>query len=211
LFIVGKRSYQREIEEMEQLKQRVNKLRQENDVEGLIGTLESRVLSLKHLADNNDEICITIVNTLGEIGNERAIVPLVNILEKVPFGRLTITIVGAFEQIGGDKAMEALIKLFSDPVKGIRNNLGFVAPTVSLAAIHAVGRIGEPAVRPLLKALDDVVAGKNRHLGIPVLTMALDIIGKPAIEPLTEFINNEKNAKVRKEARIIRNKIQKRK
>jgi len=158
-----------------------------------------------------------------------------------------IGVVNAVGQIGGERAIEWLIGLFPLDNIGKRNAFGLLEAPVGMAAMYAVGRIGEPAVEPLIKALENtssnaapvniratVAVDTARHvataLGIikdhravgPLIRAlackyyqvrdcardALEMIGEPAVEPLTKALEDE-NKHVREGAKKALKRIQK--
>jgi HEAT repeat protein len=117
----------------------VEELKSNKDVQGLIQILSIGNLSIRQSA----------VIALGEIGDERAVEPLIELLKKT------------HQSFNAGIDFDFNIKF----LKIIKK---------------ALGKIGSPALIPLLNALKDVDA-----------VGALKKIGSPAIEPLIQLLNNE--------------------
>lgn len=172
----------------------VEKLKEKRDVEGLIKKLET---------GGNKERA-TAAYALGEIGDEKAIAPLIKLLEQIGTdGDVCIAIVKALGQIGDDRALEALIRALSDNIRGRSSPIGYMELPVSLAAAHALKSIGERAVEPLIKAL-----GSESGCMKVYARRALEMIGEPAVKPLTKALENE-DKNVRETAKQILKDIQK--
>ncbi len=163
----------------------VEKLKEKRDVEGLIKKLET---------GGNKERA-TAAYALGEIGDEKAIAPLIKLLEQIGTdGDVCIAIVKALGQIGDDRTLEALIRALSDDIRRRSSPIGFLEVPVSLAAAHALKSIGERAVEPLIKAL-----GSESGCMRVYARRALEMIGEPAVKPLTKALENKNVRKTVKE------------
>ena len=105
-------------------------------------TVESLIPALK---DNNPKIRENAAQALGKIGDERAVGPLIKVMndpnEILPTRENAILALGEF----GEPAVEPLIQAMEDE-----------SPQIRARAAEALGKIGdERAIIPLNKALDD--------------------------------------------------------
>jgi HEAT repeat protein len=132
--------------------------------------VEPLILLLKGGEDRH--IYNEIVKTLGEIGDRRAVEPLLNLLEKVESNK---EIVVALGDIGDPRAVEPLILLLAEgPSWGNRKE-----------TIIALGKIGDSrAVKPLVVALRNKAYRKEKM-------EALDKLGAPAVELLIALLKDE--------------------
>jgi HEAT repeat protein len=97
---------------------------------------------IKALEDENEDVRRIAAFALGRIGDIRAVEPLIKVLEDEDRDvRWDAAI--ALGRIGDIRAVEPLIKVLEDENEGVR-----------LFAEEAIGNIGEPAIEPLLNALD---------------------------------------------------------
>ncbi len=162
---------------------KVEKLKEERDVEGLIGKINfgyggcSDVCqALRQVGDERAVAPLIEVlerskdkdtqkaaaTALGQIGDERAVMPLDKLLEdNGTDGELCLSIVGALGQIGGERAIRALTKAMSDEIRGKKDLIGLMEVSVSMATTHAIKRIGEPAVEPLIRILEEESRNAN--------------------------------------------------
>lgn len=154
----------------------VEKLKEKRDVEGLIKELQKAnycdaaealrqigdkravVPLIKVLEDHaaRGEVCLKAVKALGEFGDERAVLALAKLLENDRTdGEVCISIVNALGQIGGERAIKSLTEAMSDNIRGRKDLIGLMEVSVAMAATHAIEKIGEPAVEPLIRILED--------------------------------------------------------
>jgi len=200
----------------------VKKLIEKRDIEGLIKKLEEANYSDSH-----------IIEALGQLGDERAVEALIKALEKED-GQVSCICIAAsaLGKVGDERAVEPLIKALGDIYREWKT-AGFSA-TVSMFATRALQQMGEPAIEPLIEALEsdhkDIAASAAFTLGMikdsraaePLIkalgikywrtrenaSTALEMIGEPAVEPLTKALDDE-NKDVREAAKKILKKIQK--
>jgi hypothetical protein len=141
----------------------VQSLRENRDVDGLIRLLMHRDAAVQYDA----------VSALGDIGDDRAVKPLIDVLMKDQYSGVRWRAARALAQIG-EPAVEPLIGLLSHPVEDIR-----------WKAAIALGEIGDRrAILPLIRLLldhDHFVKGRAAH--------ALGLIGRDAVEPLAEVLS----------------------
>lgn len=151
------------------------------------------------------------------------------LIRKINFGyRGCSDVCKALGEIGGERAIKSLTEVMSDDIRGKKDLIGLMEVSVGMAAIYAIRRIGEPAVEPLIRILE-VESRKANPIPTSDMTIkerlaacasasdkmavgaanALVKIGEPATEPLTKALD-DKNEKVRKRAKEILEKIQKR-
>jgi HEAT repeat protein len=142
----------------------VQSLREKQDVDGLIRLLTHRDAAVQY----------DTVSALGDIGDDRAVEPLIDVLMKDQYSGVRWRAARALAQIG-EPAVEPLIGLLSHPVEDIR-----------WKAAIALGEIGDRrAIPPLIWLLHDhdhFVKGRAAH--------ALGLIGRDAIVPLTEALSH---------------------
>lgn len=153
---------------------------------GLIGDARAVEPLVQAIENDNELIGESVILALGEMG-EPAVEPLLQILKgkdpstlQVLQGKDPSTRYRAMEALGriGDaRAVEPLIQAVIDE-KGFEH------------AVQALGRIGEPAVEPLIKALNDedyIVRNGAAH--------ALGLIGDArAVEPLIQILKDDEHS-----------------
>jgi HEAT repeat protein len=112
-------------------------LKEKGDVEGLIQLMER----FPH------DYCGAIFKALGELGDERAVEPILKTLEKKPKTFLTVEAINAFRKIGSDRAVAALSKLLENPKTNHDEHIKI---------INALGEIrSESAIEQLINMLGD--------------------------------------------------------
>lgn len=128
-----------------------------------------------YLGNQDDEVRQFAIYALGEIGDSRAIDPLVEALNDSEEYTVRWSAVMALGKIDNLSAIEALITAFKDERQEVRN-----------AAIDALAQIGEPAIEPLTEAI------YSNEIGVPNNSfMALgEIGGQQVITLITDIINN---------------------
>lgn len=117
------------------------------------------------LRDKDEMVRAWAAHRLGEIGDKRAVKPLINAIKDKRVG------VDAARALGeiGEPAVGHLITALRDKDEDMR-----------LLAAIALGQIGEPAVTPLINVLMD------KDENIAVVAVALERIGEPAVMPLID-------------------------
>ena len=136
----------------------VKKLKQSRDVQGLVLALKNRDPKIQYDA----------AEALGDLGDSRAVEPLVTALKNDEFSGVRW------------KAAEALSKLGSPAVPALIGALRHEDDDVRWKAAIALGEIGDPqAVEPLILLLCDEDRFVKSHAAL-----ALGSIGEPAVNPL---------------------------
>ena len=168
---------------------------------GRIGTSSAAEALLSGLRDPNPTVRVQIVRALGDAGQPIAVGVLEERLASPAFEEsagLRNEVVRSLEHLGG-YAVEALLRAMSSNDDALRRRcaeaLGRIADPrasrpltahlgdrnagVAMAATQALGRIGEPAITPLIEALeqDDTRIQQNA-------ITALIAVGTPAVAPL---------------------------
>jgi HEAT repeat protein len=159
----------------------VKKLRESRNVQGLIYALQHKDPTVQYDA----------AEALGEIGDERAVEPLLAALKN--------------DESGGVrwKAAEALSKLGTPAVAGLISALQHDDDDVRWKAAIALGEIGDPqAITPLINVLRD-----NDRFVRSRAAYALSMIGEPAVDPLIHALR-EGDGNLRWGAAIALGKIQ---
>jgi len=120
---------------------------------------------IRVLAERNQADCRSAAEALGKIGNPQAIPHLIASIRDSGWGFIGNAATEAMSRMGSEGA-EQLLELLGDPVTDVR-----------LAAVQALGGVGDPqAVEPLQKALSDgdkdvrqAAAGALGKLGAPAV------------------------------------------
>jgi HEAT repeat protein len=166
------------------------------------------VANLARLLDHKDpQVQYEAAEALGNLGDERAIDPLIAALKRDEFSGVRWKAAIALGEIGNPDAIVPLISLLADDDRYVRSR-----------AAHALSMIGEPAVPPLITALKRSDAGirwgsalalgkiKNPLAVEPLILLladehlmikaeaasALASIGTPALGPLLGFLKSAK-------------------
>jgi HEAT repeat protein len=159
----------------------VKKLRESRNVQGLIFALQHKDPTVQYDA----------AEALGDIGDERAVEPLLAALKN--------------DETGGVrwKAAEALSKLGTPSVDGLIGALQHNDDDVRWKTAIALGEIGDPkAIPPLINLLCD----EDRFVRSRA-AYALSMIGEPAVDPLINALR-EGDGNLRWGAAIALGKIQ---
>jgi len=88
------------------------------------------------------------------------------------------------------EAMEALERMGVEAVEPLINEFRKLSPTdptvkLSWTVAEVLGKIGEPAIEPLIAAI------REKHLGLRVnAALALGLIGEPAVNPLIKVLSD---------------------
>ena len=137
---------------------------------------ETAIVSLiQDIADQNLSVKANAVKALVEIG-EPTVEPLIQAL-KDNNPEIRENAAQALGKIGGERAVEPLIELLADEQQEVRT-----------AAQDALANIGEPAVGPLVKIMNDP---NENYLSRESAIRALGEIGEPAIEPLIQILDSK--------------------
>ena len=141
---------------------------------------------IQDLADQNVSVKVNAVKTLVEIG-EPAVEPLIQAL-KDNNPEIRENSAQALGKIGDERAVGPLVKIMNNPNENLppREN-----------AILALGEIGEPAVEPLIQAMEN----ENPQIRARAAEALGGIKDERAIEPLTRALR-DKYSMVRNAARM---------
>lgn len=149
---------------------------------GEIGNTKAFAPLLQALNDTDDEIRVAAARALGEMGDARAVTPLLRALNDKD-NKIRIAAAVALGDIGDGRAVESLIQLLGHYKLGE-------------PAAMALGKIGEPAVGPLIQVIKhDKRIGPLNHASL-ALRRIRDV---KAVEPLVQALQDY-NDKVRKAA-----------
>jgi len=149
---------------------------------GEIGDTRAVALLLQALNDKDDKIRVAAARALGEMGDAQAVAPLLQALNDKD-SKIRIAAAGALGEIRDGRAVESLIHLLGHFKLGE-------------PAAMALGKIGEPAVGPLILVLKhDNRIGPQEHASL-ALSRIMDV---KAVEPLVRALQ-DKNDTVRKAA-----------
>jgi len=150
----------------------VEKLKEKRDVQGLIGKINLGYRG-----------CSDVCKALGQIGDERAVAPLIEVLEKSKDDDSRKTATTALGQIGDERAVMPLIKLLED-----ERTDGEVCTSI----VVALGKIGgERVIEALVKAFPcsvNEIRGRKNPIGLMEVSVSMAIshvlggIGKPVVE-----------------------------
>ncbi|NOR47549.1 MAG: HEAT repeat domain-containing protein [Methanosarcinaceae archaeon] len=129
---------------------------------------------IQDLADQNVSVKVNAVKTLVDMG-EPVVEPLIQaLMDNNPEVRENAAY--ALGKIGDERAIDPLIEVLADEQLEVQK-----------AAIDGLANIGEPAVRPLVKIMNDSTKiFPTRQNAI----RALGGIGEPAIEPLIQILDS---------------------
>ncbi|MBE9592473.1 MAG: HEAT repeat domain-containing protein, partial [Proteobacteria bacterium] len=123
------------------------------------------------------------------VGDERAVVPLIEFLEKSEDKESREKAALALGQLGDERAVTSLVKVLEVHITDAEVCIGIVT---------ALGQIGnEKAIEALVNALSDL-RSKSDPLALVVPTVgdfariALVEIGEPSLGPLTKALGNER-------------------
>jgi HEAT repeat protein len=124
-----------------------------------------------------DEEWMTAAEALGNIGDSQAVAPLIKALESDD-ELVRSAAAEALGSVGDSQAVAPLIRALEDDDKSVRS-----------AAVEALGKIGDSrSVEPLTQALDDEWQVRKQVI------RALEMIGEPAAESLTQSLASTKSS-----------------
>jgi hypothetical protein len=156
---------------------------------------------------NSDVLRVKAITVLGKIGDKGAVGPLILALKDTEVDTVRVAAAIALGKIGDNRALKPLILALKDPYSVLQDE-----------AVAALVKIGEPAVEPLIAALEDtdtdavrvaaaIALGKigdNRAVEPLILALkdrysvlqdeavaALVKIGEPAVGPLITRLKNK--------------------
>lgn len=144
-------------------------------VEPLVALVRRR--AFRGSSDHDLRRCATVGRALAGIG-EASIQPLLEVLAGESDRYVREFIAKVFGEIGNPELVDPL--------------LGILRQDRSPAAAVALGRIGEPcAVTPILQAVSSLTWVERAASGLEEFTVALVLIGEPAIDPLRDALKTE--------------------
>jgi hypothetical protein len=154
-------------------KPNVEKLEEKKNVKGLIKALRYKYWHVRQKA----------AEALGKIGDEKAVEPLIQALED-GYSYVQEEAARALGKIGDKRAVVPLLRASRGYQLGYNLDVSWVA---RWALGKTLGKIGEPAVEPLIQAL------KNEHWSVREgAAEALGEIGSTrAVEPLIQALKDE--------------------
>lgn len=122
-----------------------------------------------------------IARALGNLGDARAGAGLLQ-LAKLPQEPVRAAAVEALGKVKAAEAVPELTRVVEDPA----------APGLSAKALLALGQIGDPAAIPAL--LHGLCLEPDRVSLLPESSLALVMIGKPAVDPLLQILEGKNPA-----------------
>jgi len=144
---------------------------------GRIGDSSAVESLARALKDSEKYVSMNATEALGKIGNRQAVEPLIEaFLKPIQYWEVQREAADALGKIGDPRAVEPLVKSLRD--RYIIYSDSGVRRTVALA----LGKLGEPAIEPLVSILNDKsILDFDRRNAVE----ALGVIGDPrVIEPL---------------------------
>lgn len=145
---------------------------------------------LELLKDSNMMIRERSVNILGETGNPRVVLPLIELLRHDREWRVQKAAAEALEKFGDCRAVEPLIEALRDKDRIVRQ-----------AAVEALSHERKAAV-----ALLDLLNDEDRSIRLQVISILKDIGDKAAVEPLTQILDDP-DPNVRKQVLLALGKL----
>ncbi|MDP8233546.1 MAG: HEAT repeat domain-containing protein [Candidatus Saelkia tenebricola] len=132
---------------------------------------------INFLQNNDNDDQMNIVDALGRIGDARAVLPLIEVLQDKNYYYFIETTLEAIGKIGDTRAVEPLLEILKDSNGNIRKNV--VETLVSVGDLRCVG--------PLIEVLKDS--------DISIRCNAAEALGKigniNAVKPLTMLLNDK--------------------
>lgn len=117
-----------------------------------ISTLES-MLSWLFISRDMQDNMVTVISTLGQIGDERAVFPLTKALENKYPHEVKIAAARALGMFDSPKAIEALINVWLNSIGEIR-----------IACVDSLKKIGKPIINQLMYFLRDDNIGEHESV-----------------------------------------------
>jgi len=168
---------------------------------GLIG--DSSVVDdlVERLKDDDIDVCIDAAESLGRLGDRRAVAPLLNSLQNDPDSDVKTAVVEALGQLGGDQATDSLI----DAAARAPENLEWEEDEdwdswwdIQRHAVRALGNLGVTKAIPVLDAILDDESGQDIESDI------LLALSRTGIQGETRLIQRLDNGSPRDHRRIIK-------
>jgi HEAT repeat protein len=186
-----------------------------NDVVG-VQNLFSAMMKAYQNFDASDGTIIEIVGILSQIGDERAIEPIIATLRTRTANMMTTGLITRSIERFGKKAVEPLIKLLDDPNPGTRTNAAIalscvpdiraIAPLLKLlpdendgvrqAAVQALGRIrSSEATESIINLLKTDKINPVRQWAVMALG---DLRDEKAVDALITAVENDPDSETRR-------------
>ncbi|HEB93041.1 MAG TPA: hypothetical protein ENI94_06165 [Gammaproteobacteria bacterium] len=80
---------------------------------GVLGSSDTVQTLVKHLRDDDIDVCIDAAESLGLLGDPAAVAPLIESLHNDPDGEIRVSVVEALGRLGGEQAIAALLSLLT--------------------------------------------------------------------------------------------------
>ncbi len=120
---------------------------------------DSVSILIKYLRDDDIDVCIDAAEALGVIGDNRAVVALLESLDHDPDGDVKTMVVGALGKIGGEQAVSRLLELAIFPLEDDEwddEESWDSSWDIQIAAVQALAQLRvSAAVQPLCDLLAD--------------------------------------------------------
>ncbi len=124
---------------------------------GVFGNHSATDALIARLRDEDIDVCVDAVEALREIGNHKAIPPLIESLENDSSGEICAVIATALGVLGGKEASEALLKVTAERPERLEMDDDWDTWwDVQLEAIRALGKVREErAIDTLIEVMDN--------------------------------------------------------
>ena len=144
----------------------IEKLKRKSNVKGLISAL----------GHARSEVSEKAAGALGELGDRRAVEPLMAILEDQERESVHEEVAKALGRLGDSRAVEALVRALKHRYPSVRD-----------AAAESLGNLGDPrAIQPLIVVLQNLT-----FIGSKAVARALGRLGAGALEPLLASLRHK--------------------
>lgn len=178
--------------------------------------IEPLIRALRDRTEERRQMAVQAAHTLGEMGDERAIEPLIEVLQdRDSHWNVRSAAARALARIGGPRVVEPLIAALKNGVRdaaalalGGLGDSRAVEPLiavlrdvehpgyVSAAAVWALGNLrDERAAEPLVEMVSDELTGD-----LWIMARSLVQIGTPAVELFIERLHNARDGRIRRVA-----------
>lgn len=155
-------------------------------------TTSNNSLTEKRIDERAESITAETIFALGEIGDARAVEPLISVLQNSTSETVIKSTIIALSKMGGARAVEPLVSMF------IKNS----NPDVIIAAIEGLEKIGEESVDHLISLLS-----RKRQERWRVVDALGRISDARAVEPLVSLLNNLSSKRKTKSNNFVTEKI----
>ncbi len=132
---------------------------------------------IEHLRDEDIDVCVDSATALGNIGSKQAIPSLIESLQNDNSGEVCTVVVESLNKIGGNEAMDALLKVAAERPEGLEWDDDWDSWwDVQREAVKGLGRCGEErAVDTLVSILEDE---EQQDIENEILTALAQIPGR---------------------------------